>query len=88
MHEEPVVYISAELPRMEKLREVPTRTLNVFEAAGLLRLQEGDDLFIRESNKTVLMLGAVRSIKQCVDCHGGARGDLLGAFSYSLGRVH
>jgi hypothetical protein len=25
-------------------------------------------------------------IKQCVSCHGGERGDLLGAFSYSLRR--
>ncbi len=30
------------------------------------------------------MLGAVRSAKQCVKCHGGSRGDLLGAFSYTL----
>jgi mono/diheme cytochrome c family protein len=30
------------------------------------------------------MLGAVRSTRQCVACHGGDRGDLLGAFSYAL----
>ena len=30
------------------------------------------------------MLGAIRSAKQCVQCHGGQRGDLLGAFSYTL----
>jgi hypothetical protein len=32
------------------------------------------------------MLGLARSVKQCVACHGGARGDLLGAFSYVLRR--
>jgi hypothetical protein len=30
------------------------------------------------------MVGSVRSLKQCIPCHGGRRGDLLGAFSYSL----
>jgi hypothetical protein len=87
MHDAPVVYISDELPRMEKLRKVPTRGLDRFEAAGIDRLQEGDELFIRETPETLRMLGAVRSIEQCVKCHGGQRGDLLGAFSYRLQRV-
>jgi hypothetical protein len=87
MHEEPVVYLSDELPRMDKLRKVPTRPLNVFETAGIQRLHEGDDLFIRETSETIRMLGAVRSIDQCVKCHGGDRGDLLGAFSYRLERL-
>ena len=29
----------------------------------------------------VRVLGAIRAAKQCIDCHGGGRGDLLGAFS-------
>jgi hypothetical protein len=87
MHAEPVVYVSDELPRMEKLRKVPTRPLNNFEVAGIKRLQQGDSLFIRETTESIRMLGAVRSIEQCVKCHGGERGDLLGAFSYRLQRV-
>jgi hypothetical protein len=87
MHEEPVIYVSDELPNMENARTMPTRPLNVFETAGLKRLQEGDDLFVRETNDDIRMLGAVRSIAKCVQCHGGERGELLGAFSYSLQRA-
>jgi hypothetical protein len=32
------------------------------------------------------MLGAARSVSQCIKCHDGERGDLLGAFSYYLQR--
>jgi len=31
--------------------------------------------------------GAVRANNHCIECHGCRRGDLLGAFSYSLGRA-
>jgi hypothetical protein len=87
IHDDPVVYVSDELPRMDKMRGGKTRSLNTFEDAGLKRLQEGDDLFLRETNEDIRMLGAVRSIDQCVRCHGGERGDLLGAFTYHLRRV-
>jgi hypothetical protein len=86
MHDGPVVYVSDELPRMEKLGKVLNRSLNAFETVGLKRLLDGEDLCVRETNDSILMLGAVRSIRQCVKCHGGERGDLLGAFSYSLTR--
>ncbi len=84
MHDEPVVYVSDELPRMDGLRQAPTRPLNAFEAAGLKRLQAGEDLFVRRTHEGVRMLGAVRSLGQCLKCHGGRRGDLLGAFAYTL----
>src|SRR5262249_17458005 len=34
VHSQPVVYVSANLPRMDELRKAPTRPLDVFEAAG------------------------------------------------------
>ena len=34
----------------------------------------------------VRMVGAIRSTTQCVSCHDCERGDLLGAFSYTLKR--
>ena len=43
-------------------------------------------MFVRETSEGVRMLGAIRSVEQCMKCHGGERGDLLGAFSYSLVR--
>src|SRR5262249_55358553 len=35
LHEEPVVYVSENLPRMDELRGAPTRPLDPFEAAAL-----------------------------------------------------
>jgi hypothetical protein len=87
LHEKPVVYVSENLPRMDELREVPTRPLDAFEEAGLEALHGGEDLFICDTAAGVKrMLGPLRSTKQCVACHGGERGDLLGAFSYTLER--
>jgi len=87
VHPKPVAYVSDKLPAMDELREAPLRDLNAFEASGLKALQDGDEVFVREMpDKSLRMLGAIRALKQCVDCHGGARGDLLGAFSYELRR--
>jgi hypothetical protein len=85
LHEEPVVYDSANLPRMDELRGVPTRPLDEFEKSALDKLQRGEDLVVEDLPGGLRMLGALRSARQCVDCHGCKRGDLLGAFSYKLG---
>ena len=84
MHDEPVVYVSDHLPAMGELRAAPTRSLDKFESLGLTAVRHGDDLFISRDGETIRMIGAIRSTKQCVACHGGERGDLLGAFSYTL----
>jgi hypothetical protein len=84
LHDEPVVYVSKRLPRMGDVRDAPTRPLDAFEASGLAALRDGEDLFVAEVTDGLRMLGAVRAVKQCLGCHGGERGDLLGAFSYSL----
>jgi hypothetical protein len=86
VHEAPVAYVSAHLPRMDELREAPTRSLDAFESAGLASLRGGEDLVVREANGSLRMLGAIRSTKRCVECHGGERGDLLGCFSYTFRR--
>jgi hypothetical protein len=83
-HEEPVAYVSASLPSMEELREAPTRPLDPFEELGLKALRGGDTLFVRDTTRGLRALGAIRSVRQCIACHGGQRGDLLGAFSYTL----
>ena len=84
LHEEPAVYVSDHLPRMDQARGMPTRPLDNFEASGLASVRVGDDPFISRSGGVVRMLGGVRSVRQCVACHGGERGDLLGAFSYTI----
>jgi hypothetical protein len=86
LEDEPVVYMSDHLPAMDELRGAPTRPLDKFETIGLTEVQRGEDLFISRDGAGLRMLGAIRSVKQCVACHGGKRGDLLGAFSYALQR--
>jgi hypothetical protein len=84
LHDEPRVYVSESLPRMDELRGAPTRPLDPFETQGLKALLAGDDFVIVRDGDVVRMLGSLRSTRQCVACHGGERGDLLGAFSYAL----
>jgi hypothetical protein len=83
-HPEPVVYVSSKLPRMDELKAAPTRPLDAFESTALKALREGADLHVSESPDDPRFLGAIRATKQCLACHGGERGALLGAFTYRL----
>lgn len=83
-HEHPVIYVSDKLPKMKELDKVPTRHLDFFEQAGLEELKKDDDQFIRSRDGTIRMLGAIRAKSECLSCHQGAEGTLLGAFSYTL----
>ena len=85
-HPEPVAYVSAALPRMDELREAPTRPLDAFEAGGLKELMDGEYMVVGEAGDKLRMLGSIRAVELCTKCHGAERGDLLGAFSYTLGR--
>jgi hypothetical protein len=84
VHDEATVYVSEHLPRMDELRSAPTRPPDEFEEMGLTKLRQGEDFFIRESKQVRRMLGSVRSAQQCMSCHDGPRGTLLGAFSYTF----
>ncbi len=83
-HPEPVVYLSDRLPAMAELRDTLTRPLDEFESAGVEAVRKGEDSFAARRGEVVRFVGGIRSAKQCVECHGGARGDLLGAFAYTL----
>jgi hypothetical protein len=84
MHETPVAYVSSELPRMDALGKAPVRPLDSFESAALGRLVGGEDLVVGRSQTGMRMVGSIRSTKGCIRCHEGQRGELLGAFSYTL----
>jgi hypothetical protein len=95
IHEKPVAYVSMNLPKMDELRDATTRPLDAFEVEGLEALRKGEglesgqkseDLYARGSKDQARMMGAIRATSQCLDCHGGSRGDLLGAFSYAFRR--
>ena len=85
-HDEPVVYISNHLPRMDELRAAPTRSLTDLEKQGLESLKGGDDLKVQSSDNRIQVLGSIRAVTQCMKCHEVNRGELLGAFSYYLKR--
>jgi hypothetical protein len=85
-HPEPVVYVSENLPRMDELRNAPTRPLDGFENAALERILKGDDIITATTPDGSRMLGAIRALKSCLLCHDAEYGDLLGAFSYRLNK--
>ncbi len=84
LHIPPIVYQSDELPRMDRVKQVSTRLLDPFENAALARIKKGEDLIVADVPRGLRMLGAIRNAKQCIQCHEGKRGDLLGAFAYSI----
>lgn len=71
---------------MDELRDAPTRPLNPFETSALPALRKGRELEASFSADHIRMLGAIRATKQCLGCHAGERGEMLGAFSYLLRR--
>ncbi len=85
-HEKPAVYVSENLPRMDDLKTAKTRKLNEFEAKGLETLRTGEDVVADGTLNRIVMVGAIRASKSCLECHYVQRGELLGAFSYDLFR--
>jgi len=49
LHDKPVAYVSANLPRMDELKKAPTRPLDRFETGGLEKLRGGEDLVVAGS---------------------------------------
>jgi hypothetical protein len=82
----PAVYLSDNLPRMDELRGARTRPLDPFEGEALASLRRGEDLVPRQDDEGLRVLGSVRAVKQCTECHDVQRGTLLGAFSYKFRR--
>ncbi|QDU25755.1 hypothetical protein ETAA8_08260 [Anatilimnocola aggregata] len=84
--EEPRVYESKNLPRMEDLKDAPTRPLTKVESASLAKLRAGEALPTSSTTNRIEFLGPIRASKQCLQCHEVPEGTLLGAFSYELRR--
>ena len=86
MHDEPVAYVSENLPDMEELSSatVQTRGLTPFELEALEKFKGGDDTHVNATLNRVEMVGALRASNACVQCHAVENGTLLGAFSYEV----
>ncbi len=84
--EKPKAYVLDHLPRMDDLSQdgIKTRDLNPFETRALQQLWSDKDVVYNQNSNQILMMGALRASTQCLDCHAGARGDLLGAFTYEF----
>ena len=82
----PRVYLSENMPRMDELRNAPTRPLDEFEADALGRLRNGETLVLHEDHNELRMFGPLVAVERCLECHNVNRGDLLGAFTYRLHR--
>ncbi len=84
-HDQPVAYVTEELPRMEELKRIPMRELDAFEQAALARLRTDEDVVTDEGRPGVMrMVGSLRAASDCLECHAVRRGQLLGALSYEL----
>jgi hypothetical protein len=84
LRDKPRVYVSETLPPMDKIAEAPHRQLNDFEAGALPQLISQEDVVADQQPERIQMLGALRASAACLQCHEGANGKLLGAFSYEI----
>lgn len=83
-HETPVAYVSKNLPQMDELKRVPTRPLDDFERQAIERLVADEDVVVEDTPERIRMVGSLRAAKDCLKCHAGNHGELLGAFTYEL----
>jgi len=60
------------------------RPLSEFETRALSRLRDGRDVVVKFGPGGSWAVGAISARTDCIRCHGGNEGDLLGAFVYQL----
>ena len=97
-HKEPVVYLgeggenhmAAPDKAAKKLAKAraggnqPSRPPDTFESAALGDLRKGTELVVKTTAAEMRLVGAIRARADCVACHDGGEGALLGAFTYRL----
>lgn len=83
-HDKPVAYELDTLPELINAKTAPTRDLSSFETEALGRLVAGDPIHHQRNGQTLQMMGALRNVQSCRECHDGPKNQLLGAFSYEL----
>ena len=82
----PVAYVEKELPSMDEIAsgDLRTRPLGDFEINAIEKLREGAKLQTERRGHTLRMVGPILATNDCLTCHTGNAGDLLGAFTYQF----
>jgi hypothetical protein len=80
----PFAYIQPFNVTKAHLQESDRRPLREQELGAIDKLAAGNETVFNERSTPPLLLGAVRASSQCLKCHEGPAGRMLGAFSYSL----
>ena len=87
------IYTSTKPPKKDELTDAPRRDLSVEEVSAVAELRKGMNLsspIAMESGSQLDVDGAMRVLaplrltKNCIECHKGNVGDLIGAFAYTL----
>ena len=64
--------------------QLPKNT--ILEKRGLQELVDGESVSLAAKQNRIEMFGAIRAAENCLQCHNGQRGKLLGAFTYKIFR--
>ena len=64
--------------------KAPSRPTDAFESAALAELRKGTELSASTTPAETRLVGAIRARADCIACHDGGVGALLGAFTYRL----
>jgi hypothetical protein len=81
-HPEPVVFLGRRHQTVSMNRQ--TRPLSSFEKRAIAELRAGEDVAVQADDVSRVVVGALRARQDCLKCHGGETGDVLGALSYRL----
>jgi hypothetical protein len=81
-HPAPVGFLGRRHQTVSMNRE--TRALTAFEEKAVAELKAGEDVASETGRTGRVVVGALRAREDCLKCHGGNPGDVLGALSYRL----
>ena len=81
-HPAPVAFLGRNRHTVSLGRQ--TRPLTTFEERAISELTAGEDVAVQSDPTGRAIVGALRAKEDCLRCHGGKTGDVLGALSYRL----
>jgi hypothetical protein len=93
-HPQPTAYITpglspkkSDLQAAVRQKTIQTRPVTPFEKEALSQLAAGKQLAFGTHEGSPVMAGALVTTRECLNCHSGQEGRMLGAMSYTLEEV-